>query len=166
MSGIDARTRLEKGEKAILTEIMHLYKKSPCLWDQKHEQYGDRIARNQAYEVLLDKYKLIQSDASIVDVKKKIEYLRCAYRREHKRVSWICNILNLASIYIHFIVLYLMFFFQVLEAHCRGIVHSPTLWYYDLLKFLNDYRPEDNSVKIEYYEVLILLRKYYEEIKC
>lgn len=54
-----------------------------------------------------------------------------------------------------------MFFFQVLEAHCRGIVHSPTLWYYDLLKFLNDYRPEDNSVKIEYYEVLILLRKLF-----
>ncbi|KAI8435188.1 hypothetical protein MSG28_003545 [Choristoneura fumiferana] len=123
MSEMNARTRLEKGEKAILTELLNLYKSSPCLWDQKHEQYGDREARNQAYQVLLETYKLIQSDATICDVKKKIEYLRCAYRREHKRV---------------------------LEAHSQGEAHRPTLWYYDLLKFLNDYHPEIKPVKTEY----------------
>lgn len=74
-------------EKKLLTEFLLLYKEFPCLWDNRQVLYTNKEARDQAYEVLLEKYKQIQEDANIMDVKKKIEHMRCCYRREHKKVS-------------------------------------------------------------------------------
>lgn len=74
-------------EKKLLTEFLLLYKDFPCLWDNRQVFYTNKEARDNAYEVLLEKYKQIQEDANIMDVKKKIEHMRCCYRREHKKVS-------------------------------------------------------------------------------
>lgn len=73
-------------ERKILTEFLHLYKELPCLWDNREVLYNNKEARDQAYEVLLEKYRQIYDDASILDVKKKIEHMRTAYRRERRKV--------------------------------------------------------------------------------
>ncbi|XP_049867006.1 uncharacterized protein LOC126367506 isoform X2 [Pectinophora gossypiella] len=85
----------------------------PCLWDNRQVEYCIREAKDQAYESLLEKYRQIHEGASLADLKTKIEHMRAAYRREHKKV---------------------------LLSRLKGDVeeHTPTLWYYDLLTFLND----------------------------
>ncbi|XP_061712068.1 uncharacterized protein LOC133521238 [Cydia pomonella] len=120
MSGSHARRseRVMPNEKNILSEFLKLYKTFPCLWDQKHMHYANREARDNAYEELLDKYKLYHENGTVVDVKKKIEYMRCAYRRERKKV---------------------------LMSRFRGGHYKPHLWYYNLLTFLNEDQEQDED---------------------
>lgn len=74
-------------EKKLILEIIQIYKDFPCLWDSSHELYCNKDARNQALEIILEKWKTGYPHATIEDVKKKIEHLRAAYRRERKKVG-------------------------------------------------------------------------------
>lgn len=74
-------------EKQLILEIIQIYKDFPCLWDSSHELYCNKDARNQALEIILEKWKTGYPHATIEDVKKKIEHLRAAYRRERKKVG-------------------------------------------------------------------------------
>jgi len=56
-----------------------------CLWDIYCKQYSNKEARKQTLEVLLEKLKVINNEASIATVKKKIENIKAAYKRELKR---------------------------------------------------------------------------------
>ncbi|XP_063531844.1 uncharacterized protein LOC134742561 [Cydia strobilella] len=120
MSGSHVRRsdRVMLSEKNILSEFLKLYKTFPCLWDQKHMNYANREARDTAYEELLEKYKLYDENGTVVDVKKKIEYMRCAYRRERKKV---------------------------LMSRFRGGHYKPHLWYYHLLTFLHEDEEQDGD---------------------
>ncbi|XP_049867003.1 uncharacterized protein LOC126367503 [Pectinophora gossypiella] len=100
-------------EKRVLTEIIHLYREFPCLWDNRQVLYSNKEAREQAYEVLLEKYRVLQEDATILDLKKRIENMRCCYRREHKKVL-------------------------LSRVNGDDPEHLPQLWYYELMFFLND----------------------------
>ncbi|XP_063360053.1 uncharacterized protein LOC134649261 [Cydia amplana] len=116
MSGSNVRVMLR--ERNILQEFLKLYKTFPCLWDQKHMHYANREARDTAYEELLEKYKLYHENGTVVDVKKKIEHMRCAYRRERKKV---------------------------LMSRFRGGHYKPHLWYYNLLTFLHEEQEQEED---------------------
>lgn len=74
-------------EREVISDFLELYKSFTCLWDITCKQYSNRDARNQALEVLKEKLKIIDNDASIATVKKKIENMRAAYKREFKKVN-------------------------------------------------------------------------------
>ncbi|XP_047988835.1 uncharacterized protein LOC125228345 [Leguminivora glycinivorella] len=120
MSGSHVRRsdRAVLNEQSILSEFLKLYRAFPCLWDQRHMHYANREIRDSAYEELLEKFKLYQADGTVVDVKKKIEHMRCAYRRERKKV---------------------------LMSKFRGGNYKPHLWYYNLLRFLNEEEEQDED---------------------
>lgn len=74
-------------EREVMSDFLELYKSFTCLWDITCKEYSSRDARNQALEVLKEKLKQIDNDASISTVKKKIENMRAAYKREYKKVN-------------------------------------------------------------------------------
>lgn len=74
-------------EKRLIVEVLELYKDFPCLWDSSHDLYCNKGARSQAWEIILQKWKTGYPRATIEDVKKKIEHLRAAYRRERNKVG-------------------------------------------------------------------------------
>lgn len=73
-------------ERQVIIEFLELYKDFTCLWDTSCKQYSCRDARNQALEILVEKLKIIDQNATIAVVKKKIENMRAAYKRELKKV--------------------------------------------------------------------------------
>lgn len=52
---------MSEKEKEVWKEIFELYKDMPCLWDISSSNYLNRDMRNQALDILLDKYKLVES---------------------------------------------------------------------------------------------------------
>ncbi|XP_060800378.1 uncharacterized protein LOC106139923 [Amyelois transitella] len=105
-------------EKQILTDMLLLYKERPCLWNPNNENYNHKFSREHAFMEILEKYQTICENATIESVKKKIDHMRCAYRRERKKV---------------------------LAAREIGEIHRPVLWYFDHLTFLNDDEDLSNS---------------------
>lgn len=86
---MDSERRQEhivSNEKRAIIELLELYKDFPCLWNTTHSLYCNKDARNQAFEILLEKWKTYYPVATITDIKKKIEHLRAAYRRERNKV--------------------------------------------------------------------------------
>ncbi|KAI5638555.1 alcohol dehydrogenase transcription factor myb/SANT-like domain-containing protein [Phthorimaea operculella] len=103
---------LMASDKRLYTELLLLYKDFPCLWDNRQVEYSNREAKDHAYDVLLEKFRQIEDGANMVELKKKIEHMRAAYRREHKKV--------------------------LLSRLQGGEEYAPHLWYYELLTFLNE----------------------------
>uniref|UniRef100_A0A182VZ77 MADF domain-containing protein n=1 Tax=Anopheles minimus TaxID=112268 RepID=A0A182VZ77_9DIPT len=95
-------------QRQILTEFIQLYKSFPCLWDSTAKEYLDRGEKKKAYDRLVQKYQEIDNNANRNTVAKKINVLRTCYRRELSKLN------------------------------NRGDnVNKPTLWYFDLLSFLD-----------------------------
>ena len=88
---------------------------SPCLWQIKNKEYSDRNKKNLAYEELVKKYKEVDAVASKETVTKKINSLRSVFKKELIKVK---------------------------KSETSGTgeeeVYKPSLWYFDLLHFLND----------------------------
>ncbi|XP_043289381.1 uncharacterized protein [Venturia canescens] len=102
-------------EKQVWREIIEDYRKMPHLWNPSHADYRNPYNRNRSMETLLRKYKRIDPDVNMQSFKKKIENLRTARNRELKKVE--------AS----------------MQSDSVGKdVYVPTLWYFDLLSFLNE----------------------------
>lgn len=74
-------------EMKVIVEVLELFKRLPCLWDQAHHLYHSKEERDKAYQILIDKYKTINPDATREIMKKKIDNMRNAYRREYKKVG-------------------------------------------------------------------------------
>ncbi|XP_045464761.1 uncharacterized protein LOC123674006 [Harmonia axyridis] len=98
-------------EIEVLTEMLEMFKSNTLLWDTSHSLYLNKNARNQAFAGLLDVYKRIKPEATIRDVKKKIENMRTTYKKELKKVKRIGS-----------------------ESKEQYV---PTLWYYELMLFLD-----------------------------
>ncbi|XP_053625186.1 uncharacterized protein LOC128683507 [Plodia interpunctella] len=107
-------------EREIIVEMLRLYKEKPYLWNPTHMNYNDKKVRKKGFMELLEIYQLICEDATIDTIRKKIDYLRCGYRRERRKV---------------------------LAAKAQGEEHIPILWYYDYLSFLHD--DDLNNSKLE-----------------
>ncbi|KAK2580359.1 hypothetical protein KPH14_010603 [Odynerus spinipes] len=109
-----------------LTEFIQLYRALPCLWQVRCKGYKDRLLRNRAYDVLAQKLREVNESADRDTVIRKINTLRTAFRREYKKV--------LRSQY------------TVEEPQEQ---YKPSLWYYDLLKFVTEQNDEELGMKNE-----------------
>lgn len=74
-------------EKKVLTEVLELYKNSPCLWNTNDDMFGSKGAKDKAISAMLEKYKVLVKDANADTLKKKIEIMKTSYRREYKKVN-------------------------------------------------------------------------------
>ncbi|XP_053667608.1 uncharacterized protein LOC128717957 [Anopheles marshallii] len=101
-------------QRQILTEFILLYKSFPCLWDSTVKEYLDRDEKQRAYERLVQKYKEMDKNATRSTVAKKINVLRTCYRRELTKLN------------------------KSLHSSCGDKAYKPTLWYFDLLAFLDE----------------------------
>lgn len=106
---------LRQCSREFLSEFIELYKTFPCLWQVKSKDYMDRDKKNQAYEIIIEKFKEIDPAATRETVTKKINSLRTVYRKELAKVK---------------------------KSYRSGAgdeeIYKPTLWYYHLLDFLDD----------------------------
>ncbi|VEN38399.1 unnamed protein product [Callosobruchus maculatus] len=96
-----------------LREFIELYRDHPCLWKTKSKEYLDKNKKKEAYNVLVEKLKSIQPDATKHTVIQKINSLRGGYRRERKKIKE-----------------------SLRSGNAAENVYVPTLWYYDLMDFV------------------------------
>lgn len=101
----------------LLTEFIEVFRNNPCLWKISSNDYRDKNRKLQAYNSLLEIIRKVEINATVDNVKKKINSLRAGYRKEYKKVQ---------------------------DSKRTGIgtdqVYVPKLWYYSQLEFLNDQR--------------------------
>ncbi|XP_073963024.1 uncharacterized protein [Choristoneura fumiferana] len=99
----------------LLTEFIEAFRNNPCLWKIRSNDYKDKNLKLQAYNNLLEIIRKVERDATIENVKKKINSLRAGFRKEHKKV-------------------------QDSKKTGSGTdqVYVPKLWYYSQLEFLKD----------------------------
>ncbi|XP_068204479.1 uncharacterized protein [Palaemon carinicauda] len=105
---------LRQCSREFLTEFIALYESFPCIWRVKSKDYSDRDKKGKAYESLVEKFKEIDKNADRDMVVKKINSLRTVYRKELAKVN---------------------------DSNRSGTeeeIYKPSLWYFDLLHFLND----------------------------
>lgn len=74
-------------ERAFLRAFIKLYESLPELWQQTNDFYRNKRRKHKAYERLLEKLKEVEPQATIDSVKKKINILRCSYRRELNKMK-------------------------------------------------------------------------------
>ncbi|KAJ8952809.1 hypothetical protein NQ318_008126 [Aromia moschata] len=55
---------LRQCSRTFLGEFIELYRSFPCLWQVKSAEYSDRNKKNQAYEILIEKFKEIDASAN------------------------------------------------------------------------------------------------------
>ncbi|XP_050666635.1 uncharacterized protein LOC126966544 [Leptidea sinapis] len=101
-------------EKKLLREFLKIYIDKTCLWDRRDLSYYNDLHRTNALKELHEKYVEIFKDATIADMKKRINNSRTICHKEVKKV---------------------------LAAKARGESYKPTLWYYDILAAIyKDYK--------------------------
>ncbi|KAF5301029.1 hypothetical protein FQR65_LT09012 [Abscondita terminalis] len=109
--------------KQSLLEFIELYRQFPCLWRVKSVEYRDRNKKREAYDILIEKYKEIDTNATQQIVKNKIDSLRGAFRKELKRMK---------------------------ESRRSGAgseeIYQPHLWYFEHLTFLTDHETPRDAV--------------------
>ena len=102
-------------DKQFLLECIEVYRKHPVLWNIKSTDYSNRRMKEEAYGVLVTKFKEKYPTWGKDEVKKKMNSLRTNFRKELKKV---------------------------MDSKKSGAgsedVYEPTLWYYNALLFLID----------------------------
>ncbi|EDV96868.1 GH14980 [Drosophila grimshawi] len=94
-----------------LRAFIHTYRDMPVLWDTSLRDYTNREKRAEAYQRLVPIYHYLKRDATVEDVKKKINTLRTNYRKELKVVE---------------------------TAMRTGTMHTPRCWTFQELDFLRN----------------------------
>lgn len=99
----------------IWREFFQIYKDLPELWHVKSEVFKNRNKKRIAWEKLFEKYKEIEPNANIENVKQRINNIRSVFRRELKKIE---------------------------ESTRSGAdadeLYIPNLWYFEDLEFLRD----------------------------
>lgn len=125
--------------KTFLIEFIEEYKKFPCLWRIKSEEYRDRNLKNKAYEHLLNKMREVEADATIQMVKNKIDSMRGCFRKELKKIK---------------------------DSQRSGAggedVYIPHLWYFKNLIFLKDQEtPREGISSMDFTDDTVVYLNYY-----
>lgn len=94
-----------------LRAFIQTYRDMPVLWDTSLRDYTNREKRAEAYQRLVPIYHYLKRDATVEDVKKKINTLRTNYRKELKVVE---------------------------SAMRTGSLHTPRCWTFQELDFLRN----------------------------
>ncbi|MCL4130342.1 UNVERIFIED_CONTAM: hypothetical protein GTU68_064100 [Idotea baltica] len=126
-------------ERQFWTEFIEIYKENPCLWKIKSKEYSDRVKKNAAYDLLVEKLKEKDANATRELVTKKINNMRSSFRKECKKVSS-----------------------SMKSGAGSDDVYIPNLWYYDLLVFLKNQEIPRTSVSSmeEVSETIIYLTQF------
>lgn len=99
-----------------LRHFIDLYRTHPCLWKTKSKDYLDKNKKNTASQILLEKLKVVQPEATKNTVIQKINSLRGGFKRDLKKVK---------------------------DSKRSGAgaddIYVPTLWYYPLMQFVADH---------------------------
>ncbi|XP_077297980.1 uncharacterized protein LOC143919510 [Arctopsyche grandis] len=80
-----------------LHQFIRCFENCEALWDPRDRHYLKRSKKNQYLNKLLKIYKSIKSNATIEDVKNKLNSLRSNYRKELKKID---NAKRLGEVYI------------------------------------------------------------------
>lgn len=75
-------------ERTILIEMIHIYRDNPCLWDPDNKHYTNKLFREKAIKLMVEKYQLLDEKACFKTVKRKMEFMRAVYRRELTKVIY------------------------------------------------------------------------------
>ena len=51
-------------ERQFGAEFIEIYKENPCLWKIKSKEYSDKIKKNAAYDLLVEKLEGMGADAT------------------------------------------------------------------------------------------------------
>jgi len=73
-------------ERRFWSEFIEIYREYPCLWKIKSKEYSDKVKRNVAYDLLVEKLKEKDGAATRELVTKKINNMRSSFRKEFKKV--------------------------------------------------------------------------------
>lgn len=101
--------------KEFLSEFIDLYRQLPEVWKVKSDAYKNRNLKNLAYDKLIQNLKEVETNVDREVVRKRINVLRTAYRRELKKV--------MAS---------------YKSGSGTETIYEPSLWYFQELDFLRD----------------------------
>ncbi|XP_063366366.1 uncharacterized protein LOC134654825 [Cydia amplana] len=102
-----AETEKRTFDEQFITEFETLSE----LWNSHHQDYTNKLKRQKGYNKLLTVFKRYKPNATVDDVRKKINSLRSNYRRELRRIA---------------------------ETHRNGDVYTPRSKSFKLLSFLYD----------------------------
>lgn len=105
---------LRNSHRECLREFIEIYKNEKCLWHVKSKEYYDRAKKEESYSKLVEKLKEIEPHATRESVVKKINNIRCNFRKELNKVR------------------------SSMSGAGSDDVYVPKLWYFKLLKFLSD----------------------------
>ena len=106
---------MDTNSQEFLKEIIGMYHELPCLWKVKSKDYSNKIAKNKAYDKLVEKFKEVNPSATREDVVNKIKSMRTVWKKECKKVES-----------------------SKKSGSGEDEIYVPSLWYYDLLEFLKD----------------------------
>ncbi|KAG8240517.1 hypothetical protein J6590_106751 [Homalodisca vitripennis] len=95
-----------------LTTFIEEYRNLPCLWKVRSAEYSNKFKRDTAWEHLLQitKEKIPNADTNFV--KRKVDNLRAAFRKEMRKVRD-----------------------STRSGASADDTYTPTLWYFELMKF-------------------------------
>lgn len=120
----------------VLQSFIATYEELPVLWNPTDVNYKNKIKRNAALAKLLPIYNKCKPGATTSDVRRKINTLRCNYRKELKKIE---------------------------DSKRSGAgtddIYSPSSWVFHALKFINNFeQPVDlgNSQVSKTHNLLIL----------
>lgn len=74
-------------EKKFILEFIERYECLQALWNVKVDAYSNREEKRKQYEILLEFFKEQYPNATVADVKKRINILRTNFRREKQRLA-------------------------------------------------------------------------------
>lgn len=106
---------VRRNEREVMEEFIEILRGEICLWNTKSRDYHDRDKREAAYQKLLHKLKEYEPKADKESVKRKINNLRSAYRKELRKVN-----------------------ISMRSGASTDEVYVPKLWYFHIFTFLND----------------------------
>lgn len=106
-------------EREVMEEFISCYRHFTALWDSTSVDYLSKFKKEPGYQELLKILRRLNGDSSVQDVKRKINSLRCCYRREIKKV----------------------------QSSQNG--YKPRLWWYHLMDFLKPVLHIQSPVRVK-----------------
>ncbi|XP_068206996.1 uncharacterized protein [Palaemon carinicauda] len=110
-------------EMLFWSDFINIYRGHPSLWKLNSKDYFNKYKRAAGYNMLVMKLKQKDECATKDTVARKINNLRSAFRKEHKKVMR-----------------------SLRSAASDDEVYEPSLWYYKKLLFLQGEETKDDSI--------------------
>ncbi|KAJ8955215.1 hypothetical protein NQ317_002572 [Molorchus minor] len=71
--------------RKFIAEFIALYRSFSPLWDLQSPEYNDREIKRAAYTKLINNCREVEPNSTRIDVIRKVNFLRSAFRREYKK---------------------------------------------------------------------------------